>query len=212
MKPRASFRNIAIAGLALLAFAALTDQALADPGSMKISDIGKGQISVEVVEMSLDDVLDRLGQTYGFRVERLGEAQPRDMMSGRFDGRLTAVIARVLQNENHMVLTSAAAASGIARVSIYSSAASVQTAIAAQPQSASSSQSGPQPLSRQIAPPVAAAAPRAAAAQPYATMQSPARPVTANAAQTRSSQTQQRSQPTAVTVTPQQPRRGGTVN
>lgn len=181
-------------------------------GSLQIAELGQDRVSVEVVDTSLDEVIDRLGQAYGFQVERIGDEQPREPMSGSFQGPLKSVLERMLQAENHIIQTSPRTASGVARVSLYSGAGVAQPTGSAQPQNAGSGAGGPQPLSRKAAP-VAAVQPRAPVAQPYATVQPLAPTSVASAASARATAPSLRPQTTSSVPDPaQRPRRGGIVN
>ena len=196
----------------LLAGAAILFLFLVGPGgaaaNVQISNLGKGQISVDVVDASLDEVLNQIGSLYGFKVERIGNAAPSDTMSGRFDGTLAGVVARVLQSENHSIVTSSTAPSGIVRVSLYSSGPAVQAAAPNQQQFASTAGGGPQPLSRLVPAPQPAAARAPPVAQPYTTLPS----ATRSAATTSAPRGLVLQQPVSAPAEALQRRRGGVIN
>lgn len=163
-------RSIAAAWLLLVAVLALSvphfGTTRAEAGSVEIAELGQDRIRVEIVDTSIDEVVDRLARAYGFLVERIGDTEPREAVSGSFQGSLKSILERVLRTENHIIQTSSRAASGIARVSLYSGAGNTDGARAVQPPAAG--EDGPRPLPRTGVP---AARPRPTAAQAYAIAQ-----------------------------------------
>ena len=128
----------------------------------------QGLISVDANDASLDDVLARLGEQHGFQIRSSGKSPSADTISGQFEGTLGAVLARILHGESHMIMHSAGAKSGIARIVLFGASNSASAAatgqqiayqvppVAAKTRSSAAVQpvAQPRPLAREVIPPV----------------------------------------------------------
>ena len=94
-----------------------------------------GEIAIEANSATIDEVLTRIGEHQGFEVERLGLA-PSVAMSGRFSGTTGEVVSRILQHESHMIVHSATAQAGIARIILFGATETNPAAPAATPAAA----------------------------------------------------------------------------
>lgn len=180
--------------------------------SIRLAEGTGGRVVLDVDDATLDQVIDHLGRQYGFRVERLGDAELSEPVSGHFEGPLASVLSRLLQNENHSIVTSLHAASSIARVAIYS-AGTAQVAGAGSPQHGaplSQPQGQPKPLSRAIITPQPGAGAPATKPANAASPQTRSRPV-GGTAQT-AAEPALKPQTTSGSPDPVLRRRGGLVN
>jgi hypothetical protein len=74
------------------------------------------RIVVEASDASTDEVLAMLARHFEFAVERSTPASQPVRFSGRLQGSLDEVLERLLRHEGHMIVRSAEARAGIARV------------------------------------------------------------------------------------------------
>lgn len=100
--------------LSLVAVAACWFVSQASAGSIVLHDKA-ADISIETQDAPLDEVLDTIGRSQGFAVERVG-GEPGGPISGRFSGNVREVIAYILQNESYVIEHSATAKAGIVRL------------------------------------------------------------------------------------------------
>ena len=101
-----------------LSFIAMTTVAGASAiaGTIDISgDVGK--VVLEADRKSVEDVIGQLGKNYGFEVERIGGAAVGPAVWGHYEGSLRQVLARTLENQSHLVVSSPTG--GIAKVVLY---------------------------------------------------------------------------------------------
>ena len=140
-----------------------------------------GWITIDATEASVDLILTKLGEAEGFVLQVSWKTPRSDVVSGRFEGSLTTVLARLLHNESHMIVHSTDVDSGIARIVLFgaaddSSGGQTTTApatpspVAAAPVPAARTRSSPAPTSVQPKP-----LPREVIAPPQPQRQSAAR-------------------------------------
>ncbi|WP_045835016.1 hypothetical protein [Hyphomicrobium sp. 99] len=119
---------------------------------------GDAHVVIEAQDATVQDVLLKLSEGRGFKVERADEARDDARISGRFEGPLAHVLERVLEKENNFVERSPDQPRTIARVVLYGAfpasapASDAQTAPAAQPVAPQ-----PAPVEIKVAPTVAIA-------------------------------------------------------
>ena len=133
-------------------------------GTVTVEQLPEGRIAIVAEDASTTDILSGLSEAYEFKFERLGEGLGGETRSGRFEGTLRGVLARLLENDSHIIVDAFAAKAGIARITLFSAGASPGQTSPAYPGGAASAQ-GPAPLSRQIA--ATPAAPPRPAPQSY---------------------------------------------
>ena len=145
-----------------IALAAFLLPAVAAAGTVTVSE-DQGGLSVDTVDSPIDEILAQIAQTQEFQIVRMGPA-PDEKLSGQFSGSLGVVIARLLQNENHLIVHSAKAKAGIARIVLFgppgkSDAAPNSAPLAVAARGRGAAGLSPQPLSREVIAPSAPAAP-----------------------------------------------------
>ncbi len=129
----------------------------------------EGRITVDAKEAKVDAILSKLGEQQGFQlrlVGKEGKETDSETISGRFEGSIASVLARILHNENHMIVHSAEAKAGIARIVLFSKgngdSDAPATAAGAQPRvvapapparTRSAAVVQPKPLAREVIPP-----------------------------------------------------------
>lgn len=146
--------------LTFLIFVVLSsDEALA--GSVTVESKSDLFI-VEAREASVDEVLERIGEVQGFRVDRIGQSSNDGRLTMRLEGPFDVVLERVLQNESHMIIYSQDTKTGINRLVLIGTASSpeswpaqtVTTLAVARPDgNVAASSVRPRPLPREIVPP-----------------------------------------------------------
>ena len=122
-----------------------------------------GTVRVDAPETSSYDLLDKLADSGGFTVEKVGSFIEPMSMSVHYDGPIDGLIAKLLFDDNYLIEHDPKTVSGISRITMYGatddSAPKATTATPAMPRAAAAaSNGGPQPLSRQLAPDVSAPA------------------------------------------------------
>jgi hypothetical protein len=110
-------RAFALAAAVLLT-SAWGAQYAARAGTVAI-EAANGRVTVDANDIALDEVLTRLGESQGFKLQVPPNAPHFDAISGRFEGPLTGVLTRLLHNESHMIIHSADTQSGIARIVLF---------------------------------------------------------------------------------------------
>ncbi len=140
----------------------------ADAGSVAVTTKAGQAVKVEAEDASIDEIMARLGATYGFAIDRRGSSDAAPLVSGHYEGTLRQVLARLLGNENHMIQHSSVAKQGIARIVLYGTGKPESVipgqASVAQAQQVQGAMPRPQPISRAL--PQATAGVPAAAARP----------------------------------------------
>jgi hypothetical protein len=139
-----------------MTLAVLLLPAIATAGTVTVNE-EQGKLAIETVDTSVDEILSQIAQSQEFQIVRMGPA-PEEKLSGQFSGTVNEVMARILQNENHLIVHSAKAKTGIARVVLFGppskseimQATAVPAAIAPGRRLNASS---PQPLPREVIPP-----------------------------------------------------------
>ena len=126
-------------------------------------DEAASAIAVDSFDADVDEILGQIGQSQGFQIERVGPA-PVEKVSASISGPLVDVVARILQNENHVILYSATAKAGISRVVLFGVGAKSDNqpgsaVMAAAALSKRTTAGSPQPLPREVIAPTAPAAP-----------------------------------------------------
>ncbi len=153
-----------------IALTAFLIPAMAIAGTITVNE-EQGKLSIETVDAPIDEILAQIAQTQEFQIVRMGAA-PDEKLSGQFSGSLGVVIARLLQNENHLIIHSAKAKAGIARIVLFgppgrSDALPNAAPLAVAARGRGAAGMGPQPLSREvIAPSVPAVPPQPIAKRP----------------------------------------------
>jgi hypothetical protein len=153
--------------------AALLPACAANAGTVTV-EATLDQMTVDAKEASLDEILERIGEAEGFRIERVGSASNPGPITARFEGAFHGVLARVLHNESHMIVHSATAKAGIASIVLFGTGAATlpQRVAAARTRSAATASAQPRPLAREVIspsqpqPPLARTRSTMASAQP----------------------------------------------
>jgi hypothetical protein len=103
----------------------------ASAGTVRIEQSTERSVAVIADGATLSEVVGKLGETYGFRLDLKGAskvgAAPRGeqqtgdrlYLDGRFEGTVRAVLERLLAHESYFIEHSSGSKSGIARVVIY---------------------------------------------------------------------------------------------
>ncbi len=113
--------------LTAIASLALAGGALAEVAISK--EEAGANVVVEAKNATVDEVLEKLGEQYGFKTERTGGADAQ-RISGRYAGPIDTVLARVLRGEGHLIERSPEAPTGIVRIVVFGSGQGGQTAVA----------------------------------------------------------------------------------
>lgn len=71
-------------------------------GKISVSDAGSGNLSLDVVDSTVSDVLGALSKQYGFKVE--GSAGDSAKLSGELHGNLPQVIHQLLQRDDYVIV------------------------------------------------------------------------------------------------------------
>ena len=147
---------------ATIALAEFLLPAIAAAGTVTVNE-AQGKLSIDTTDAAVDEVLAQIGQSQGFEVERIGAAAV-EKLSGNFAGSLGDVVARILQNENHMIVHSATAKAGIARIVLFGSGSKAETASSAAPTVGAATRGNaagmPKPLPREVISPNPSATPQ----------------------------------------------------
>ena len=137
-------------------------------GSVTVNE-EQGKLSIETVDTSIDELLSQIAQSQKFQIVRMGAA-PDEKISGHFSGSVNEVMARILQNENHVIVHSEKAKAGIARVVLFGPPNKAEAILAAAISAPAAVAIGrrvntgsPQPLPREV---IAPSGPTPAAPQP----------------------------------------------
>ena len=80
---------------------------------------GDAHVVVEAQDATVQDVLEKLSEGHGFKVERADQTRDDAKISGRFEGPFSHVFERVLEKENHFVEHSLNETGTITRVVLY---------------------------------------------------------------------------------------------
>ena len=73
-------------------------------GSVSISGEAQGdRLQIKVENASTADVLQRLGERFGFKVQGLRKAKSGGEFSATFTGTLRTILERLLRNRNHKI-------------------------------------------------------------------------------------------------------------
>jgi hypothetical protein len=83
-----------------------------------VDGAGPDRVVVETSDATTDEVLAVLSRHFEFSVERGAPPSQPVRFSGRLQGALDEVLARLLRHEGHMIVRSAEARAGISRVVI----------------------------------------------------------------------------------------------
>lgn len=84
-----------------------------------------GTFKVTLNNASVADVLQTLHDKYGVEVQGLGDLTDTDPVSAEYSGRLPDILGRLLRNQNFSIVRSNSRPTGILKVFIASSKASV---------------------------------------------------------------------------------------
>ena len=130
----------------------------ASAGTVKIEQANGPILTVVAEGATVSEVVGKLGEAYGFRLDHKGGVSPADPsrddefgLDGRYEGSLWAVLERILDKESYFIEHAPRSKSGIARVVLYNRGSSQPTAL-------TTAASGATPVS--VAPPPVAAVPR----------------------------------------------------
>ncbi|WP_143117833.1 hypothetical protein [Hyphomicrobium facile] len=113
---------------------------------------GDAHVVVEAQDATVQDVLTKLSESRGFKVERADQARDDAKISGRFEGPFSHVLERVLEKENHFIEHGLNESGTIARVVLYG-AQPAATPPADTPTSSAAVASPPRPNLVEIKPP-----------------------------------------------------------
>ena len=83
-----------------------------------VDGAGPDRVVVETSDATTDEVLAVLSRHFEFSVERGAPPSQPVRFSGRLQGALDEVLARLLRHEGHMIVRSAEARAGISRVAM----------------------------------------------------------------------------------------------
>jgi len=125
-------RGLRVALLTVLAALALPAGASAEVTVTK--DEANQRVIVEINESPLDEILQQIGTSYGFTIQRSGPGTEGIPVSGRYEGPLDTVLSRLLRSEGHMIERSKEAAAGIVRIVLFGSPQSGNGTMVAQRQ------------------------------------------------------------------------------
>lgn len=126
MRPLASLTRFALA-LALLAPATASVA-----GNVTIAgDKPRESVTVTVENADMGAVLEALSSKYGLEVEGLQLIDRAETQTITLTGDLYKVLGRLLRNRNHVIVRSAEAPSGVAKIMILNSAVGAKTLPAA---------------------------------------------------------------------------------
>ncbi|CAA2142684.1 hypothetical protein [Hyphomicrobium sp. ghe19] len=154
-------RCLAALGFALLGAGA----ASAANVSLEVAD-GDAHVVVEAQDATVQDVLQKLSEGHGFKVERADQARDDAKISGRFEGPFSHVLERVLEKENHFVEHGSNEPGAITRVVLYGAQPAI-TPQADAPSSSAAVASPPRPKLVEIkAPRITQATPSQRATKP----------------------------------------------
>jgi hypothetical protein len=143
-------------------------------GTVKIEQMADRTVAVTAEGATISEVVAKLGEAYGFRLDHKGNSRPSDAtrdeqlsIDGRFDGSLRSVLDRILQKESYFIELANQSRSGIARVVLYNAQPVALAAVGNLPGGAQRVYSDanvvrPEPV---MTAPVPVAAPAAAAAR-----------------------------------------------
>lgn len=81
-----------------------------------VEEVGAGRVVVETSDAGVDEVLAALALHFAFAVERGAPPDQTVRFSGRLSGSLDQLLDRLLRHEGHVIVRSAEAPGGIARV------------------------------------------------------------------------------------------------
>jgi hypothetical protein len=81
-----------------------------------VEEAGADRVAVETSDASVDEVLAALAAHFGFAVERSAPSAQTVRFSSRLSGSLDQLLERLLRHEGHLIVRSAEARGGIARV------------------------------------------------------------------------------------------------
>ena len=98
----------------------------ASAGTVNVEQTDARRITVVAEGASVSEVVGKLGETYGFRLDHKGGAKPADParddqsgLDGRYEGSLRTVLERILDKESYFIEHAPQSKSGIARVVLY---------------------------------------------------------------------------------------------
>ncbi|MFA5949772.1 MAG: hypothetical protein WC807_05765 [Hyphomicrobium sp.] len=115
------------------------------------------RVVLEVQDATVETVIARLAEDRGFLVETPGDGAQADTFSGRYEGTVSEVLERVLEDENHVIEYSSSQQGGIARIILYGRAHARPGAV--QSNAASAFAAAPVPLAPPVLAPIPAASP-----------------------------------------------------
>ena len=154
-------------------------------------DPSAGTLLVEANDATTDEILTRLGNSLNFEVERIGELSDNGMKNRRLTGSAQQVLDRLLERDNHMVISSAQTRT-VDRVILFGprQAEQAQAAETAVARPATATAGAPLPVPAAVIAPVAkpAAAP---AAKPHPPRDRASREITPTKASARDDETAQ---------------------
>ena len=113
---------------------------------------GDAHVVVEAQDATVQDVLQKLSEGHGFKIERADQARDDAKISGRFEGPFSHVLDRVLEKENHFIERSSNQSGAITRVVLYG-AQQAATPQADAPSTSAAASSPPRPKLVEIKPP-----------------------------------------------------------
>lgn len=111
----AVFMVAAVAGSALPAWT----------GTVSIVAVERDVFEIDFDNSTVDDVLNGLGERFGFTVERVSPESTRELISGRFTGNSDQIVARVLRGQGNVVIRASDSPAGIKRILLVGASRSV---------------------------------------------------------------------------------------
>ena len=119
-------------------------------------DASAGTLLVEANDATTDEILTRLGNSLNFDVERIGELTDNGMKNRRLTGSAQQVLDRLLERDNHMVISSAQTRT-VDRVILFGprQAEQVQAAESAAPHPVPATAAAPLPVPAAVIAPLA---------------------------------------------------------
>ena len=107
-------RGLTITALMSAVLASLTVPACA--GAVSIVEVERDVFEIDYADSTVDDVLNTMGERFGFAVERVSPESPRRLISGRFIGNADQIVTRILRGHGHVVIRAIDVHFGIQRI------------------------------------------------------------------------------------------------
>jgi hypothetical protein len=112
--PAARFAKVAVCALMVVCWALATPLSAGE--ARLVEAAGPDRVVIETSDASVDEVLAVLAAQFEFAVEHSAPSGQTVRFSGRLEGALDQLLERLLRHEGHVIVRSAEARGGIARV------------------------------------------------------------------------------------------------